>query len=264
MKLFKKAIPMLAATALLAVPATVDAKGYQFNRTSITDKWQGVNGFITIPKWYAASPTTETYPELFYGFYNSNGGFDIGIGTGWFGGGGWKIIFYGTPSVKSTNGGWSESSHTIPNVNPGDELQLQAAIIPSGGQYFAQLDVYKNGTWLDALQVPINYSYGSAWMTGGGKINRELNMASNSYASTYTKSGAYFYNAKGGRAWLIKNINDSNSWYAWTPARTAIAPVMKVDGEPGVYPNPNYYSTSSTTDANGYAIDDVTINFPSN
>ncbi|GED61429.1 hypothetical protein ABER61_27955 [Brevibacillus formosus] len=258
MKNVKKTLLSLIALATLAIPSMAYADGYHA-RSVTYGNYQAINGFLKIPSSYAGNekPSIEAYPEMFFGMYNKeNKGFDIGLAYGLNGKREWRLVFWSSPEAYANQ--WASSDHAVPKVKPNDELQVQATVLKKNNEYYAQADVYKNGSWIDGFEVPINADWAADFLANGGNFNRELNIAANSSFDIYTKSGAYFNNAQWGKTWLIKDINNSDSWTGWT---TDISQNYEQGPDEGGSDLKGSKVFTTQTVKDGFIIDIVSMNF---
>jgi hypothetical protein len=249
MKKYKKFLVLAFALVIMfSVQMEASAGGYHNIRKSVY-KYKGIKSVLTIPQYYASSSLNGgTYPEFFFGFYN-NGGLDIGLIQI---DGGWKLFSWTSTNVPRYASEQWKSSTSVTSLQPGQQVQLHAYLTKVNTQYFIQVDLYDmNNKWLNGHKLELSSIWGSNVYTNGAVINRELSLASND--PNYLDSGAYFYNARWEKSWLI---GGDGSWSPWTDALTASNRFLC----DGCTPDPSRYSVNFGT-TNGFAWDAGSIYF---
>lgn len=249
--------------------------GYSCQRKTSSKTYKEVYGWCKIPTSYASSPTTQTYPELFYGFYYSSYGLDVGIVQK---NGGWIVTTnFNSATTYNNEPLWGEykvnGNTVVFNLSPDDLVYMHAWVTLENSIYYINFYMSKtgrNGTDLmSTYKRKLSNAAGSRFYNSGAEINREIALASNS--TNYESCGAYCLNAQ----WKACGLKTaSGTTYTWTPNLTYKWPGTNTNeiyvdsASKELRLRKDYYTVNASkinatksTDTSGAAIETANINF---
>lgn len=190
--------------------------GYSCMRQSASNNYVEVYGHCSIPEYYAASPSTGTYPEIFFGFYYGAYGIDMGIINR--NGDLWNLASNALSTTSTVS--WHESTKQI-SLSPGQQVYVWAYL--DGEDLVGRFSTIgrddTNPATSDQLRVPLISAAATRFNRYGAVINREIALASNSDPEVYLHSGAYLGNGK----WNACGLTTTTGYtYTWTPNLTGV------------------------------------------
>lgn len=202
--------------------------GYSCQRKSRLAIFNKVYGKLQIPLYYAGvSPLDgngnalyekNILPEMFFGFYESDGWHGLDIGLRMVNGGKWAVCTYRSSKACGSLA-TSNTDTRILNISPGETLFAKAWIAQEGSKYYSYFNVSRNSyDGADLLSTPYKYEISATFgakMTQGYYVNREIAIAAN--PASYETSGAYLVSGK----WMACGlVTPNNVTYVWNDANS--------------------------------------------